>query len=52
MAMVGALPASNPHTKELHLQEFSDLCGNFPTEVLEIVTSFLLSSAATCNGYN
>lgn len=33
--MVGALPAFNPHTKELHFQGFSDLCRNFRTEVLE-----------------
>jgi hypothetical protein len=35
LAMVGALPAFNPHTKELHFQGFSDLCRNFRTEVLE-----------------
>jgi hypothetical protein len=33
--MVGALPAFRPHTKELHFQKFSNLCGNFQTEVLE-----------------
>ena len=32
--MTAALPAFNPYTKELHFQEFADLCRNFRTEVL------------------